>query len=108
MSFRSSQIRRRNDIYEEVLTRAYMDAHEAGVEIPWDGRIEYEEWPDTIQPFLERHMSEAIDSGWFDYGADLTKMQRTFGCPWHTRDMALTARRAWGEALIRIHAQTDV
>lgn len=115
MSFRSKEIYRgqrerrlRDDIYEEVLTRAYMDAHAAGVRIPWNGRINYEDWPDTIQPLLERHMAEAIDSGWFDYGADPTKMQRTCQCPWHTRDTALIASHAWGQALIRIHAQITV
>lgn len=104
----SSQIKRRNDIYEEMLTRAYIDAHDHGVEIPWDGRINWEEWPDTIQPFLERRMEEAIDRGWFDYGAKLTKEQHSCRSPWHRRPATLIARRAWGEALIRIHAHTDV
>ena len=106
MSFRSNQQasarRYRNDVYEECLTRAYIDAMDAGVDVPWNGRITHEEWPDTIQPYLEQHMDEAVERGWFDRGHELRRFQRERACPWHDRRMALFARRAFGDALIRL------
>ena len=100
--------RLRDDIYEECLTRAYIDAYEAGVEIPWHGHPGRNAWPDTIQPYLERHIAEAIDRGWFDHGVPLTAFQRNCECPSRYREKALIASRAWGQALIRIHAQITV